>query len=294
MRLIRVFTILLLGGFNVFSQEEFSFELYIEDAIGTRDTVVIGYDITSTDSIDVLFGEVNLIDSVWSKSLEARVGVNSNYCGNTNDPVCLSKKSISPRYPGTMEFWLNVSIYVRCDNYPIKFSWDETVFVADNTIVGTMIAGDCWSHYCSDVINSDYVKLSDIDSIQFMNVSSISPNLEFAFSENGHDIRKASFAFNDGSTYCGWGNVDEYQNNEISVFPNPTSDVLFFEYGDVKDYELDEIYISNVTGKRVLKVTNIKSPVEFMNIDQLPNGVYFIQWVSNNRILEIDRFVISK
>jgi hypothetical protein len=57
-----------------YSQEEFSFELYFEDAIGNKDTLLLGYDPLATDSIDVAFGEVNIINQPWSSVFEVRAG----------------------------------------------------------------------------------------------------------------------------------------------------------------------------------------------------------------------------
>ena len=39
----------------VSAQEEFSFQLYFEDAVGNRDTITLGYDPLATDTMEMLF-----------------------------------------------------------------------------------------------------------------------------------------------------------------------------------------------------------------------------------------------
>ncbi len=57
-----VFTFLLLVlSWNSSSQEEFSFTLYFEDAIGNKDSLILGYDELATNGEDEEFGEENVI-----------------------------------------------------------------------------------------------------------------------------------------------------------------------------------------------------------------------------------------
>ena len=54
--------------------QEFSFEMYFEDASGSKDTLIFGYDINGTDTIDNLFNEVNIMSLPWDTSkLDVRI-----------------------------------------------------------------------------------------------------------------------------------------------------------------------------------------------------------------------------
>jgi len=63
---------ILLFSSTSFAQEEFSFELYFEDAVGNRDTLVLGYDENATDTIDSGFLEIDISGSIWNNTFEVR------------------------------------------------------------------------------------------------------------------------------------------------------------------------------------------------------------------------------
>lgn len=58
---------------NIMNGQEFIFEMYFEDAIGNKDTLVIGYDINATDSIDSVFGEKNIISVPLDSLFDVRM-----------------------------------------------------------------------------------------------------------------------------------------------------------------------------------------------------------------------------
>lgn len=73
MKKLILFLALFVAGI-VSAQEEFSFQLYFEDAAGNRDTITLGYDPLATEKIDTAFGEENLINQPWSDStFEVRI-----------------------------------------------------------------------------------------------------------------------------------------------------------------------------------------------------------------------------
>ncbi|MCF8417129.1 MAG: hypothetical protein K9G40_12865, partial [Crocinitomicaceae bacterium] len=69
----------------LFAQEEFSFELYFEDALGNKDTLILGYDSNATNGIDPLFGELNMTGQPWDNTFEVRAG--NGYLGEPDFPL---------------------------------------------------------------------------------------------------------------------------------------------------------------------------------------------------------------
>ena len=59
---IRIFIIFILISTSLYSQE-FSFEMIFMDAIGNSDTIIMGYDENATDSVDLVFNEINIVDT---------------------------------------------------------------------------------------------------------------------------------------------------------------------------------------------------------------------------------------
>ena len=69
-----MFLLIVLLTTNINSQEEFSFPMIFEDAVGNKDTIVVGYDSLATDSIDTAFGEVDIVNQPWDSTFEVRIG----------------------------------------------------------------------------------------------------------------------------------------------------------------------------------------------------------------------------
>lgn len=264
-----------------FSQEEFSFQLYLEDNIGNRDTVIIGYDELSSDSIDLSFEEINLIDSTWSTPLEGRVSHQSVCFGSA--PVYLTKKYVAPRYLGTVEFHLDIGIYFRCDNFPLKVSWDSSLFKTSDLYL-TMISGDCSSHYCSDFMTSDFKELSYCDSLIFQETNWPMPELSHI--ENGINIYKLSFAFNDDQTYCGWGKMNENNLISFEVFPNPTIELIQLNLGNIDE----KINYSIIDGLGQIVKTDVLTGTT-IDIHDLAAGHYLLKLISDNNNYNIRTFI---
>lgn len=72
-------------------------------------------------------------------------------------------------------------------------------------------------------------------------------------------------------------------DNSISVFPNPTTDYLFFS----KDISNSNVTIYNATGNVVIGNQNIENNI---NVSKLSAGIYFVS-IENNSNKTIKRFV---
>ena len=83
---------------------------------------------------------------------------------------------------------------------------------------------------------------------------------------------------------AGWDgtitNVKSITNNEIKIYPNPATNNLFLEIKNleliINNYNKNEVFIYDVTGK-VVKQLIVNNSKLIIKIDDLQNGVYFIQ-----------------
>lgn len=66
-------------------------------------------------------------------------------------------------------------------------------------------------------------------------------------------------------------------NDKITVYPNPTTDKIFFKGG-----EFNTLRVNNINGKEVLKS---HSKIDQLSLESLPNGIYFISFISDNYII---------
>lgn len=63
--------------------------------------------------------------------------------------------------------------------------------------------------------------------------------------------------------------TDETINNELLVYPNPTSDKLTIK----TNYDIDKVELYNILGKKVMENANTQE----LNLNSLSNGVYMLQ-----------------
>jgi hypothetical protein len=82
----------------------------------------------------------------------------------------------------------------------------------------------------------------------------------------------------------------------ISIFPNPTSNVAFLEVNSIKDCEA-QIKIYNHSGASALEVRNTKVNAGFNKIEidtqELSNGIYFLNYTTNNSTIS-KKLIIMK
>ncbi len=138
MKRINTLFFLFLLPFQAFTQQTAFFEttLYFEDAVGNRDTIVIGHDPDANGSFNPEFGEVD-INVPWDSVFEVRAshGEDAFYYDN---PIPLedvfSKKIIEVAEGGIdtnhncMPFKRGIILHVSQRYYPLKIYWNPTDF----------------------------------------------------------------------------------------------------------------------------------------------------------------------
>ena len=73
-------------------------------------------------------------------------------------------------------------------------------------------------------------------------------------------------------------------NKQIKISPNPTSNHLKII---AKDLDVSEINVINISGKII---ETYKSNLDLINVSDLPSGIYFINFITNERIV-IKKFI---
>ncbi|MCF8296440.1 MAG: T9SS type A sorting domain-containing protein [Saprospiraceae bacterium] len=82
-------------------------------------------------------------------------------------------------------------------------------------------------------------------------------------------------------------------NQELIIYPNPANTRLNIELENFNSNEKLEILIFNSLGKLV-KTKVIKASQKSLDVSDLPQGLYIIAIKSENEIIAMDRFVISR
>jgi len=73
----------------------------------------------------------------------------------------------------------------------------------------------------------------------------------------------------DGGIDCSTASVDDQNQLDISIYPNPTSDVVYID----GNYTLLKAVVYDILGKQVMK----ESITNNIDISQLEKGVYILQ-----------------
>ena len=80
--------------------------------------------------------------------------------------------------------------------------------------------------------------------------------------------------------------VEQFNFDKISVYPNPTTNYLNYDFGGL---QAESIQIVDLKGK-VIKIQNCSLNIGRIDVSELKSGVYFIRFV-NERIFRVYKFV---
>jgi hypothetical protein len=278
------------------SAQEFSFELYFEDALGNRDTLVLGYDPLATDSIDVAFGEENVIAQPWDSVLDVRIG-NKTYSENTwlTENTYLSKKQIISSFCENSIISSRISIQFYAKNYPIKFKWDKTQFENDTCRFFSVFFGK------QDALNIDAISgtfLQYSDSLFFQpytsnlgqtslfahQISLVNGQLTIHYPINtfntlNKEIGVCQFVFYSYRT----ASLDDKSIVETKISPNPVNSNENITINAQGNYT-----IVDIQGKAIQKGIIENNSVQLINVE---SGIYFFILENENAVYKT-KFVV--
>jgi len=236
--------------------QEFSFSMYFEDAAGNRDTLVLGYDPTAKNDINLQFGEENILYEPYTKDLDVRTG--SFFIGYSWPDSFLTKKHFMPKVCNTKLGPFAGNIYVYCKHFPLRVSWDPVFdddcnrysFIADwgpDSWFDCMVNGDQGPFFMKDSASVTFSYLNR--TVQYGNV-----NLNMLY-------------------YSIWYSPDlgtrKIAPEKPLIYPNPAKDILYVQTG-VGEFESAQI--RDLTGRIVL--TSSHNPVQ---ISTLRKGAYLLE-----------------
>ncbi|MCF8296448.1 MAG: T9SS type A sorting domain-containing protein [Saprospiraceae bacterium] len=84
---------------------------------------------------------------------------------------------------------------------------------------------------------------------------------------------------------------EKYFEYKINIFPNPFSYSITIQTNNhFKDASLN---VYNINGQNVKQINNVSGNTITLNRDNLPNGIYFVRLIENNKVIVSERIVIS-
>lgn len=265
--------------------QQFSFDMYFSDAIGNRDTITLGYDLTASESIDTAFGEVNIIDIPLDTAFDVRISDEwKNRTWYNVDGTYNTKKQIllNNCLNFTQLYIQTIDIYTK--HWPVTVTWNNSLF-NDICRMGSLFTsinpGGWWD--TGSPSNLDQQILSTKNTVTF------STNISPRFNENYGYIKVLDtipvfwLAIGpDGIQYSSIDETDDSQNN-FKIYPNPAKTYFW-----VENPELDilQIEVIDLYGRSVLKQeTNKNDYTVKVSINDVVNGMYMVRIHSDKKSL---------
>ena len=250
--------------------QEFSFQMFLEDATGQKDTLVFGYDATATDSIDASFGENDISNEPFSDSFEARI-IRFDYYENNFDLFMSgsasfhTKKQIKAKACSEEEFPLVSTVHLSNAQYPVRVSWESNLF--ENACLEQSLITDWHPGGWFDAVfggEQGPLYMINHDTVEFSETT-------HKFISESNDTTGVLF-FTMASVNNIISSIPDAETIEwFDVYPNPTSGLVYIE-SMKSEKEINHIALYNLAGKK----RNIRRNNNALNLEALPEGIYFI------------------
>lgn len=276
-----LFCVFLLFLFNKLMAQEFSFEMFFEDAEGNRDTITIGYDPNgSRDTINPDFGEVNIADTPFDSIFDVRITNQADINGaswNYEYELFHSKKKVV----GAVKY---VNIDIRSIHWPVTAMWDSALFDENSgfkeslfTPLHRMYWWDSGNYY------SDFEKIILNDTSQVTFIANYPDNWEehpididyFCYYTDEEGKPVATYWLALLNVTSGYSNEIFTDNDKALIFPNPTDEFLFIEENG---HFIRELFVFDITGKRYF----VEIKENKLDISNLYNGIYLLKIIYYN------------
>lgn len=116
----------------------------------------------------------------------------------------------------------------------------------------------------------------------------IGDNVYFGTGSNGTNL--ADFWAYEWKISVGINDYDK--ENEITIFPNPTSDIIHVKLSESISKTPTQVKLYSLDGKEVF-TQNINSTSNTLNISYLPKGIYFITLSNDDKIISSKKIIIN-
>lgn len=272
-------TIILFLFLSYFSfAQEFSVELFFQDAAGNQDSIILGYDDNATNGIDSAFGETNIISTSYNAGLDVRISdenkARTTY-PNPISPTYHTKKQIFQKNCPT-SFSIQ-AIDIVTDNWPVTLTWDSSLFddsCRNGTVFTSINPGGWWDTSSPSAYTSGFwrVELFNQNQVIFDDntyyPSASTTNYSY-MSDNNRVVSVFWFAFGNESQLL--STKDDKLSNVV-IYPNPTLNEVKIDLGTM-NLEVQTIELLDMNGKRS-KITLDKNNV--IRLKNYKNGIYFV------------------
>ena len=215
--------------------QEFKSTIWIEDANGRVDSVIIGYDPLASESIDEIFGAWDITNVSWSEFEIRASQIDVTEIINGEDVInpraiselsryqtkieiipknCLSLIEVSNQ-AGYIPF---IALFIATDTFPIKVSWKQSEFENDclsQSVISDWPISTWWDIPCCpdlEIHETLFSKKSEIVINKHVGMKVVN--------ENQDTLIMLNIALFDAL----WSNTSDLNNDQLlNIFPNPSN-----------------------------------------------------------------------
>lgn len=263
----------------------FQMPLYFEDAVGNKDTVVVGYDQSVDRSMHPYekFGEVE-ITAPFDSVFEVRCVPFYTYDTTMMKTLIAAAEGTAPNVGSNA-----MKIFIQVKYPPVTISYDSTVF-HENMIPNTWFSRDFGMLLHNPEIYDEVIgdfhcarkQSTIVDSFKLINTFKGEPLSEKYLVEGDDTLRSlpgllmniTPFPYLDCKQGVSTEEVSQYR--ELDIYPNPVTDALNFRLPNSGKWDYT-IYDSRGNLNRESELRNTSQTKVTIPVNSLNSGVYFIR-----------------
>jgi len=288
-------TVLFLLAINITTySQDFTFKLFLSDAVGNQDSLTLGYDPGASYGLDTQFNEMNISAEPFDSVFEARAAAYNYYmspgCDYWRAPVWdIETKTFITYYDcdlgeGLWQESSSIAVLVKARHLPVTVSWDSNLFAEDcrdQSLIANWTPGGWFDACCcfgdgslnSLNINSSYV----FDSTDVIAIK-------------GNDTLFAFFIPIADEIILNTESIDP--DYSVKVFPNPSNGVVNFNLPELESTDLSlDLFIYDQTGKILL--TKKLDQNKNIDLSSYPRGVYFYEITQDQLSIQQGKLVMT-
>lgn len=253
--------------------QQFSFQMFFTDAIGNKDTITLGYDLSATDSIDGAFGETNIISTTLDTTLDVRI---TNEWDNQQEfgtsGTFHTKRQIIPYNCSIVPLIRHSSIGIHTKHWPVTATWDSSLFADScrNGSLFTSVRPGGWWDTGSPSSLIPYQVFATADSVTFTSNAAWDYE-DFCYIIGTDTVPVFWQAFGGLSILRVAINKIQAEDISLKVFPNPMNQHFSIqvapEFGNIKN-----VQVFSSLGQLMLTTKEINN----IDVTKLTKGLYLI------------------
>ncbi|MBC6993351.1 T9SS type A sorting domain-containing protein [Neolewinella lacunae] len=267
--------------------QSFSIPIYFEDAIGNRDTIVLGYAADGGYGIDPELGEVDLLDSAYVRAFEVRASIYDYDKIRDEDPRVIESKKMVIGYVCTDPSYFSeansIMAVIKCDNWPITLTWDKSKFQETCDFMNIV---DCtpggWFDVCGGGHPFLNIEMEETDTVMYYDA-------EFKI-EAGEDTLSALFFPYGGVNILSV--AEQVEKGRVVPYPNPVNTgVVNFKFND-------RLY--NESNLSVRIYNNLGALVSTSRLDEeittqgWSSGLYLFKVSDGSKVLQTGKLLVVR